>query len=54
MKLSIWSSYYKELKVEEAVERFLKNGISCFELSDEHGLELLNRSTDIIETGNNF
>ena len=54
MKLSIWSSYYKELKVEEAVERFLKNGISCFELSDEHGLELLNRSTDIIENGNNF
>lgn len=50
MKLSIWSSYYVELKIEDAVKRFIENGIYCSELSDEHGLELLNRSDDIIGT----
>ena len=51
MKLSIWSSYYLELKIEDAIQRFLDNGISCCELSDEHGLELLSRSADVHETG---
>ena len=50
MKLSIWSSYYVELKIEDAVKRFIENGIYCSELSDEHGLELLNRSDDISGT----
>ena len=54
MKLSIWSSYYIDLKIEDAVERFIKNGIYCSELSDEHGLELLSRSDDVIETGKKF
>ena len=47
-KLSIWTNYYYELSVEEAVERFIKNGIYCSELSDEHGFELISRSDDVI------
>ena len=54
MKLSVWSSYYVELKIEDAVKRFIKNGIYCSELSDEHGLELLNRGENVIETGKQF
>lgn len=53
-KLSIWSQYYHELKIEDAVERFIKNGVYASELSDEHGLELLQRSTDVISTGKNL
>ena len=51
-KLSVWSSYYVDLKIEDAVEELIKNGIFCSELSDEHGLELLERSSDVIATGN--
>ena len=51
-KLSVWSSYYVDLKIEDAVEAFIQNGIFCSELSDEHGLELLERSPDVIATGN--
>lgn len=54
MKLSIWSSYYVELKAEEAVKRFIENGIYCSELSDEHGFELLNRSENTAETAKAF
>jgi sugar phosphate isomerase/epimerase len=54
MKLSIWSSYYIDLKIEDAIDRFIQNGIYCSELSDEHGLELLNRSNDIAETAKAF
>ena len=54
MKLSIWSSYYIDLSPEEAVDRFCKNGIFCSELSDEHGLQLLSRSEDVIKTGTEF
>ena len=54
MKLSVWSSYYVELKIEDAVKRFIENGIYCSELSDEHGLELLNRSENILETARSF
>lgn len=50
-KLSIWSQYYYELKIEDAVERFIRNGIYASELSDEHGFELLNRSDDVVSTG---
>ena len=53
-KLSIWSNYYYELSAEEAVERFIKNGIYCSELSDEHGFELISRSDDVIKTGKEF
>ena len=41
--LAIWSSYYKELSPEDALLEFLKCGISCTELSDEHGEALLAR-----------
>ncbi len=41
--LSIWSSYYKELSPEDAILEFLKCGITCTELSDEHGAALLER-----------
>ena len=54
MKLSIWSSYYVDLKIEDAIEQFLENGIDCSELSDEHGCELLSRSDDISETAKTF
>ena len=54
MKLSIWSSYYMELSPEETVDRFCPNGIFCSELSDEHGLQLLSRSEDVIKTGTEF
>lgn len=54
MKLSIWSSYYMELKVEDAIKRFIDNGIYCTELSDEHGFELLSRNDDVLETAKNF
>ena len=54
MKLSIWSSYYIDLRVEDAIQRFIDNGIFCAELSDEHGLELLSRSNNVIETGRRF
>ena len=53
-KLSVWSSYYVELEIEEAVEELIKNGIYCSELSDEHGLQLLHRSEDVKETGRKF
>ena len=54
MRLSIWSSFYVHLKAEEAIERLFKNGITCCELSDEHGFELLERSTDVVKTGKEF
>ena len=54
MKLSIWSSYYMELKIEDAIKRFVNNGIYCTELSDEHGFELLSRNDDVLETAKNF
>ena len=50
-RLSIWSQYYHDLKVEDAVLEFIKNGIFCSELSDEHGAELLSRSEDFVATG---
>ena len=54
MKLSIWSSYYIDLSPEEAVDRFCANGIYSSELSDEHGLQLLERDEDIIKTAREF
>ena len=54
MKLSVWSSYYVELSPEDAVKRFTENGIYCSELSDEHGLMLLNRSDNVLETAKSF
>lgn len=53
-KLSVWSSYYVDLKIENAVEELIRNGIVCSELSDEHGLELLERSLDVAATGKAF
>ena len=54
MKLSIWSYYYHDLSPEDTVERFIKNGIYSFELSDEHGLQLLKRDPNFIKTGKEF
>ena len=51
VKLSIWSQYYYELKIEDTIERFIKNGIFACELSDEDGFELLRRSDNVVETG---
>ena len=54
MKLSIWSSYYVDLKIEDAIGQLVENGIFASELSDEHGRELLERSEDISETARTF
>lgn len=54
MKLSIWSSYYIELSPEDALARFKQNGISAVELSDEHGLALIERGDDVVATGRAF
>lgn len=54
MKLGIWSSYYMDLSIEEAIQRFVDNGVFCSELSDEHGFELLSRSDDVIKTAQTF
>ena len=53
-KLGIWTSYYMELEPEAAVKRLMANGIYAAELSDEHGLVLLERDTDIVKTGREF
>ena len=53
-KLSVWSSYYVDLPIEEAVEELIRNGIFASELSDEHGLELLERDSDVVGTGKAF
>ncbi len=50
-KLSIWSQYYHEMKIEDAILEFKKNGIYCSELSDEHGEELFSRDEDYVATG---
>ena len=42
-KLSVWTAYYVDLSPEDAVLEMKKNGIVCAELSDEHGLMLLER-----------
>ena len=54
MKLSIWTSYYVDLEIEEAIEELIRNGIFCAELSDEHGRALLERSDDIAKTAKAF
>lgn len=52
-KLSIWSSYFWDLSPEDAVLTFVKNGIHCSELSDEHGHALLQRG-DPVKVGREF
>lgn len=42
-RLSVWSSYYVDLDPEGALVELKKHGIDCTELSDEHGLMLLER-----------
>ena len=42
-RISVWTAYYVDLSPEDAVREFKKNGYSCAELSDEHGLMLLQR-----------
>ena len=42
-KLSVWTAYYVELSPEDAVLELKKHGIMAAELSDEHGLMLLER-----------
>ena len=43
-----------ELSPEEAIDRLYQNGITCSELSDEHGLQLLTRNEDIFKTAKEF
>jgi len=51
--LSVWTAYYVDLSPEDAVLEMKKNGILCSELSDEHGLMLLERG-EPAETGAQF
>ena len=52
-KLSVWTAYYIELSPEDAVLELKKHGIDCAELSDEHGLMLLERG-DAKQVGEEF
>lgn len=49
-QLSLWSSYYNELPFEQAIDRFVKNGIFAIELSSEHGKQLFERDADLFKT----
>lgn len=53
-KFSIWSSYWIDLSPEEAVLEMEKCGIEYSELSDEHGLTLLQRDENERKTGELF
>ena len=53
-ELSVWSSFFVELSPEDAVLRLKQNGYDAMELSDEHGLMLLNRDEDVVKTGKAF
>jgi len=53
-ELSVWSSYFVELSPEDALARLKKNGYNAVELSDEHGLMLLERDVDVVKTGKAF
>ena len=53
-KLSMWSSYYIDLNPYEMVLELEKNGYEYSELSDEHGLTLLNENDDEVLTGKRF
>lgn len=48
--LSLWSSYFHDLKFEDAIERFIQNGIFAVELSSEHSAELFKREEDFLAT----
>ena len=48
--LSFWSSYFRELPFEEAVESFMQHDIHAVELSSEHGKELMGRDGDYLKT----
>ena len=51
MNLSVWSDYYFELSPEEKLIEFQKHGINYTELSDEDGIELLEREGTPREIG---
>lgn len=53
-KLSMWSSYYIDLNPYDMVLELERIGCEYSELSDEHGLTLLNESEDIVATGKKF
>ena len=47
---SVWSDYYTDLPFEEAVMRFIKNGVFASELSSTHGQRLFERDEDFYKT----
>ena len=53
-ELSVWTAYFVELSPEDAIARLSKNGYHAAELSDEHGLMLLERDEDVVKTGKAF
>lgn len=53
-KLSVWTSYYVDMSPEDAVLELKRNGLSCAELSDEHGKMLLDRGDDAEAIGRQF
>lgn len=54
MELSIWSDYYYDLTPEEKLLEFKKHGINYTELSDEDGIELLEREGTPREIGKKY
>lgn len=54
MNLSVWSDYYYDLTPEDKLLEFQKHGINCTELSDEDGIELLERDGTPREIGEKF
>ena len=54
MELSIWSDYYYDLTPEEKLIEFKKHGITYTELSDEDGIELLDREGTPTEIGKKY
>ena len=45
MEISLWSSYLMDMSPEKMVDTFVEHGYRHTEISDEHGLELLQRGT---------
>ena len=46
---SVWSSYFVEMSPEDMVREFAADGFTATEISDEHGLMLLDRGDPEVE-----
>ena len=44
MKLSIWSNFYYDLKIQDVLKLIKEAGFNHLELSENHMLEIINRN----------